>query len=69
MSFLLSYIDEIESVRIIAGQELKSVLNGLKRDLDNPRYVYDERLDKSELNSLKDFVNTQSHLLMGSHFS
>ena len=69
MSFLLSYIDEIESGRIIAGQELKSVLNGLKRDLDNPRYVYDERLDKSELNSLKDFVNTQSHLLMGSHFS
>ena len=43
MSFLLSYIDEIESGRIIAGQELKSVLNGLKRDLDNPRYIYDER--------------------------
>ena len=43
MSFLLSYIDEIESGRIIAGQELKSVLNGLKHDLDNPRYIYDER--------------------------
>ena len=43
MSFLLSYIDEIESRRIIAGEELKSVLKGLKDDLNNPRYVYDEK--------------------------
>ena len=43
MSFLLSYIDEIESGRIIAGEELKSVLKGLKDDLNNPRYVYDEK--------------------------
>ena len=43
MSFLLSYIDEIESGRIIAGEELKSVLNGLKSDLNNPRYIYDEK--------------------------
>ena len=43
MSFLLSYIDEIESGRIIAGQELKSVLKRLKNDLNDPRYIYDER--------------------------
>ncbi len=43
MSFLLSYLDEIESGRIIAGEELKSVLNGLKNDLSNPAYVYDEK--------------------------
>ena len=43
MSFLLSYIDEIESGRIIAGEELKSVLKGLKDDLNNPRYIYDEK--------------------------
>ena len=43
MSFFLSYLDEINSGRIIAGEELKSVLNGLKADLDNPRYFYDER--------------------------
>ena len=43
MSFLLSYINEIESGRIIAGEELKSVLKGLKDDLNNPRYVYDEK--------------------------
>ena len=43
MSFLLSYIDEIESGRVIAGQELKSVLKRLKNDLNDPRYIYDER--------------------------
>lgn len=43
MSFLLLYIEEIESGRIIAGQELKSVLKRLKSDLDNPRYEYDEK--------------------------
>lgn len=43
MSFLLSYINEIESGRIVAGQELKSVLKRLKSDLDNPRYEYDEK--------------------------
>lgn len=43
MSFLLSYLDEIESGRIIAGEELKSVLKGLKNDLSNPAYIYDEK--------------------------
>lgn len=43
MSFLLSYINEIESGRIVAGQELKSVLKRLKSDLNNPRYEYDEK--------------------------
>lgn len=43
MSFLLAYIDEIESGRIIAGRELKSVLKRLKNDLNNPRYIYDEK--------------------------
>lgn len=43
MSFLLDYIDEIESGRIIAGRELKSVLKRLKNDLNNPRYIYDEK--------------------------
>ena len=43
MSFLLSYINEIESGRIIAGQELKSVLKRLKSDLNNPKFEYDEK--------------------------
>ena len=55
MSFLLSYIDEIESGRIIAGQELKSVLNGLKNDLNNPRYIYDEKPGRVRIEFIESF--------------
>ena len=55
MSFLLSYIDEIESGRIIAGQELKSVLNGLKNDLNNPRYIYDEKPGRVRIEFIERF--------------
>ena len=55
MSFLLSYIDEIESGRIIAGQELKSVLNGLKNDLNNPRYIYDEKQGRVRIEFIERF--------------
>ena len=55
MSFLLSYIDEIESGRIIAGQELKSVLNGLKNDLNNPRYIYDEKPGQTRIEFIEKF--------------
>lgn len=55
MSFLLSYIDEIESGRIIAGQELKSVLNGLKSDLNNPRYIYDEKPGRIRIDFIEKF--------------
>ena len=55
MSFLLSYIDEIESGRIIAGLELKSVLNGLKNDLNNPRYIYDENPGRLRIEFIEKF--------------
>ena len=55
MSFLLSYINEIESGRIIAGLELKSVLNGLKSDLNNPRYIYDEKPGKLRIEFIEKF--------------
>ena len=55
MSYLLSYIDEIESGRIIAGEELKSVLNGLKNDLDNPSYIYDETPGKLRIDFIEKF--------------
>ena len=55
MSFFLSYLDEINSGRIIAGQELKSVLNGLKSDLDNPRYFYDEKPGQLRIEFIEKF--------------
>ena len=55
MSFLLSYINEIESGRIVAGQELKSVLKRLKSDLNNPRYEYDEKPGQIRIEFIEKF--------------
>lgn len=42
MNYLVEYYNEIEKGNIIVGQELKSVLDGLIKDLNNPRYIFDE---------------------------
>ena len=55
MSFLLSYIDEIESGRIIAGNELKSVLKRLKDDLNDPRFIYDEEPGRLRIEFIEKF--------------
>ena len=55
MSFLLSYIDEIESGRIIAGNELKSVLKRLKSDLNDPRFMYDEEPGRIRIEFIEKF--------------
>ena len=55
MSFLLSYIDEIESGRIIAGNELKSVLKRLKNDLNDPRFTYDEEPGRIRIEFIEKF--------------
>ena len=43
MNYLLKYYDEIQKGNIKAGKELLTVLESLIRDLDNPRYIFDER--------------------------
>ena len=55
MSFLMDYIHEIESGRIIAGRELKSVLNDLKNDLNDPRFIYDEAPGKLRIEFIEKF--------------
>ena len=40
-SYLLQYLEKIEVGEIIAGQELITCLQNLRRDLDDPRYTYD----------------------------
>ena len=55
MSFLLSYINEIEAGRIIAGNELKSVLKRLKDDLDDPRFIYDEEPGRLRIEFIEKF--------------
>lgn len=55
MSYLIDYINEIEAGRIIAGEELKSVLNGLKNDLNDPSYIYDEAPGKLRIDFIEKF--------------
>ena len=55
MSFLLSYINEIEAGRIIAGNELKSVLKRLKDDLNDPRFIYDEEPGRLRIEFIEKF--------------
>ncbi len=55
MSFLMDYIHEIEAGRIIAGKELKSVLNDLKNDLNDPRFIYDEAPGKLRIDFIEKF--------------
>ena len=43
MNYLLKYYDEIQKGNIIAGKELLTVLELLIKDMDNPRYIFDER--------------------------
>lgn len=43
MNYLLKYYEEIESGRIKAGLELKTMLKRLVDDLSNPRYEFDEK--------------------------
>lgn len=68
MSYLLSYIDEIESGRIIAGEELKSVLNGLKNDLNNPSYIYDETPGKLRIDFIEKFCKHTKSPFNGQSF-
>lgn len=42
MNYLLDYYNQIEKGEVIVGKELKGVLDGLIKDLDNPKYVFDE---------------------------
>ena len=55
MGYLIDYINEIEAGRIIAGEELKSVLNGLKNDLNDPSYIYDDAPGRLRIDFIEKF--------------
>jgi len=41
MNYLLDYYEEIKNGSILIGQELRSVLDQLVLDLDNPKFIFD----------------------------
>ena len=43
MNYLLEYYEQINNGSIIAGEDLRNQLAQLIKDLDNPRYYFDEK--------------------------
>jgi len=54
MNYLIEYYNEIENGNIIAGEELKTQLDQLITDLDNPLYSFDEQPGNLRI----DFIET-----------
>lgn len=42
MNYLVEYYNEIKNGQIIVGNELMTVIDSLVKDLENPRYLFDE---------------------------
>lgn len=43
MNYLIEYYQEVKEGNIVVGEELRTQLDGLISDLDNPRYHFDEK--------------------------
>ena len=54
MNYLLEYYGKIKKGEIIVGKELMTVLDGLVLDLDNPKFIYDEKPGQLRI----DFIET-----------
>ncbi len=43
MNYLLDYYNEIQKGNIVVGKELFTVIESLIEDMENPRYIFDEK--------------------------
>lgn len=55
MNYLLEYYQEIKEGRIPVGQELKATLDKLVKDLDDPRYTFDEKAGNIRIQFIETF--------------
>ena len=55
MNYLKEYYNEIKEGRIVVGKELLSVLEGLIKDLDDPKFIYDERPGEIRIKFIEKF--------------
>ena len=55
MNYLLEYYHEIKEGRIPVGQELKTTLDKLVKDLDDPRYIFDEKAGNIRIQFIETF--------------
>ena len=54
-NYLIEYYEEISKGNILVGEDLKKVLDNLVKDLDNPRYFYDEEPGNLRINFIEKF--------------
>jgi phage terminase large subunit-like protein len=54
MNYLIEYYNEIQNCNILVGEELKKQIDKLIADLDNPRYIFDEKPGNLRI----DFIQT-----------
>ena len=54
MNYLVEYYNEIQNGNILIGDELKKQIDKLIADLDNPRYIFDEKPGSLRI----DFIQT-----------
>ena len=54
-NYLIEYYEEISKGNILVGEDLKKVLDNLIKDLDNPRYFYDEEPGNLRINFIEKF--------------
>ena len=55
MNYLLEYVSEINKGNIIVGKELKTTLDRLVEDLNNPRYIFDEKPGQLRIDFIEKF--------------
>ena len=55
MNYLLEYYEQITNGNIVAGEELRTQLSKLIKDLDNPRYNFDEKPGNIRIDFIESF--------------
>lgn len=55
MNYLIEYVNEINNGNIIVGRELKTELDKLILDLDNPKYIFDEEPGRLRIDFIERF--------------
>ncbi len=68
MNYLVKYYNEIQKGNILIGKELKLELDNLIKDLDNPRYIYDEKPGNLRIDFIETFCKHTKSPFNGKRF-
>lgn len=55
MNYLLEYVSEIDKGNITVGQDLRTTLDRLIKDLDNPKFIFDETPGQLRIDFIEKF--------------